>query len=149
MKNSILCPLLIAILSISIPLSSAQAAESKCPLLFKKEKLCAELHWVKEPKAVEMPTEKDKAEFTLTFKSTTGKKENTDPKQRVSVGIFMPSMDHGSMPVTLTKTETGVYQVQNVYFTMSGEWEIHVKLVATESKTEKIVDQAKVPYTLK
>jgi hypothetical protein len=142
---------LITLTSLVFVLPFAQASTPKCPLLFKKEKLCAELHWDKEPKAVEMPTEKDKAAFTIQFKSTvksaSGTFENADPTHDVSVGIFMPEMDHGSMPVKITHSDKGVYKIEDVYFTMTGAWEINVKLV--DAKTHKIFDQAKIPYTLK
>ena len=53
----------------------------------------------------------------------------------LKVTVFMPMMGHGSSPTTITalkdasgKLIPGAYQVSKIYFTMGGEWEIHIML---------------------
>lgn len=43
----------------------------------------------------------------------------------LKVKLWMPSMNHGSMPVTIEKVSNGVYEAREIFFTMPGEWDIH------------------------
>jgi hypothetical protein len=42
----------------------------------------------------------------------------------VKVVLWMPSMGHGSSPVTVEKNEDGTYRASKVFFIMRGNWEI-------------------------
>lgn len=137
----------------------ALAADEKkvaCPIQFKKTGLCAELTWTILPKKVEMPTENDKAEFTLqVFKNPrlpVGSSGAQEPlAQDLAVKLFMPSMGHGSLP-TQVEAEvdekghkiSGKFRVKDVYFSMPGKWEIRLEL----KKAAAVLDRAAVPYTL-
>jgi hypothetical protein len=46
----------------------------------------------------------------------------------VAVLLWMPGMGHGSSPVTVTRIDVGTFRAANVFFTMKGDWEIHVQL---------------------
>ena len=64
-----------------------------------------------------------------------------DPAGSLSVVLWMPSMGHGSSPVTVKRVEEGVYKVTNVYFSMRGDWEIRFFV----KNGNEILDQAVVP----
>ncbi len=51
-----------------------------------------------------------------------------DFPQTVNVRLWMPSMNHGSSPVTVTKVDTGTYLVDDVFFSMPGDWDIQIQL---------------------
>lgn len=44
----------------------------------------------------------------------------------MKVVLWMPSMGHGSSPVTLTKVGVNKYQVTEAYFMMPGQWEVRL-----------------------
>ena len=52
--------------------------------------------------------------------------------------LWMPSMGHGSSPVTIKKIATGIYDVTDVYFIMDGDWQIKVQLKTGTSILEEL-----------
>lgn len=64
-----------------------------------------------------------------------------DIQAAVNVRLWMPSMGHGSSPVTVQRLDVGTYLVEDVFFSMPGDWEIEVDLT-NESGT---VDTIKIP----
>lgn len=59
------------------------------------------------------------------------------------VSLWMPDMGHGSSPTALQRVldpngqiRTGVYRVLNIYFVMSGVWEVRVELNNADGSTE-------------
>jgi hypothetical protein len=134
---------------------NAWAADPSCELIFKKKKLCAQINWVIPPKQVELPTEKDAAEFTLTFKKKTvagATPISTPLAESVYVKLFMPSMGHGSHPTQVIPLRDsqgnlvpGQYQVKNVLFSMPGDWLIQVQL----KKADQVLDQANLPFKMR
>ncbi len=120
------------------------AQSEKCPLEFTKSDLCASIEWVKNP------TEEESGAFTLRFWSLSQGTESGPyiaPSNEVFVKLWMPSMGHGSSPVTIkpalnTSGEiiAGVYDVSDVFFTMHGNWEIQVQL----RQARKVIEQAKI-----
>lgn len=124
-----------------------------CPLFFKKSKLCGKLNWTVPPKNVELPTEKDTAEFTFELfqKTPSVKLSKVQSKYEIQVQPFMPSMGHGSIPTRVIRdtkspveTERMRFTVKNVLFSMPGDWEIRIHLKDGDRK----IDQVVVPYTL-
>jgi hypothetical protein len=57
----------------------------------------------------------------------------------VSVALFMPSMGHGSSPITVERLDVGTYRAKNVFFTMAGNWEIQFMLKAGDAVTDQAV----------
>ena len=55
-----------------------------------------------------------------------------------SLFLWMPSMGHGSSPVTIKKIATGVYDISDVYFIMDGDWQIRVQLKNGATVTEEM-----------
>jgi hypothetical protein len=67
-----------------------------------------------------------------------------DPSEQLHVFLWMPSMGHGSSPVTLTKIAPGEYDVTNVYFIMGGKWQVKFQLISNG----KVVDETVLNYTI-
>lgn len=116
-------------------------AQTHCALQFSQSHLCASLSWTQGPVS---PNE---SEFILKFWDEQSSSESgpyIDPLNTLSVVLWMPSMGHGSSPVTIEKLDTGVYRVRRVYFIMPGEWEVRAFL----KNNTTLVDQAHVTLTL-
>lgn len=131
-----------------------------CPLSFSHVGLCASLEWVQladlrgNATADATGTDQER-EFILRFwekgkgNSQTG--PYVDPSQKVSVKLWMPSMGHGSAPVKIDhhksasrQDEIGVFDVTQVVFIMSGNWEIRIQL----KQDQKMIDEAIHPIAI-
>jgi hypothetical protein len=116
----------------SSPRVYAQSADTACPIVFKKDRLCASVSWVKKPVATEMPTQKDATSFTLKFwsrKSGAADGPYVVPAFPVTVTLSMPGMKMDDAPapvVTAVPGQPGVYSVTNVLFSMAGNWIISI-----------------------
>lgn len=44
------------------------------------------------------------------------------------VYLWMPSMGHGGPEIRLEEISTGIYQLDEVYFIMEGDWQVIIKL---------------------
>lgn len=113
--------------------SSPVPGSPDCPLPFPKHRVCAEIIWNSPvAEAVNSP-------FQLRFWKMgegTANGPYADPPHAVAVKLWMPAMGHGSSPVTVTPAVesggtriSGIFDVNNVYFIMPGDWEIHVQLI--------------------
>ncbi len=112
------------------PIRTEDAFE--CPLSFPRQRMCAELSWNG------IPNSQDPSSFTLRFwksGAATHHGPYSNPPNEVFVKLWMPSMGHGSSPITTVQSHDsghqsipGVYEGSNVYFIMSGAWEVHVQL---------------------
>lgn len=136
------------IASLSPTNAHGDVAAQDCPLSFDKAGLCASLTWEK------MATDEEKGEFTLRFWK---KNEATEAGPyvvvpgKLAVKLFMPSMGHGSSPVTITPkldqtgaAVPGVYSITDVYFIMGGPWEIWVQF----KQGTQVLDQVKLPIEI-
>jgi hypothetical protein len=64
-----------------------------------------------------------------------------DVAPSVEVRLWMPSMGHGASPVRVQRIDVGTYQVDDVYFSMAGDWEIQIDL----KNGNEVIDAAKIP----
>lgn len=103
-----------------------------CQISLPKSNLCASLTWT-----VPSVPRKKKGAFELRF-TRPGSNELVDAPATVGVVLWMPSMDHGSSPVTVERKGRGLYLATDVYFVMGGEWDIIVQLLQGE---EEVLDQ--------
>ncbi len=103
-----------------------------CDIRFASLKMCAELIWETKP------TETDFGSFVLEFYNPKDRSQFMDPPSTLSVTLLMPSLGHGSSPMTLEKLTTGQFRVSKVFFTMHGDWQIQLKL----QNAATIIDQA-------
>lgn len=59
------------------------------------------------------------SEFNITFQQP--------PDFQLQIELFMPSMGHGSAPVTITPLDELNYNITRVFFTMHGTWEVRIQ----------------------
>ncbi len=101
-----------------------------CQLDFKKLNACASIKWET------LPTQKDSGSFILQFYSNGADFALTRAPR---VFLWMPSMGHGSSPVTVKVISSSAFNVEKVFFIMPGEWDINV-LIQNENGAS--IDQA-------
>lgn len=94
---------------------------------------CVDITWEVQP------TDDAAGSFLLKFYSANTPEVAVDPQAKVAVVLWMPSMGHGSSPVTVTPVSAGVYRATNVYFVMPGAWEIRIKLKNDKNETAEVV----------
>lgn len=98
---------------------------------------CVELNWEK------VAVKKEFGQFVI--KITRANLYDQSPTLVDSHGIeaflWMPSMGHGSSPLKIDKVDSGIYRISRVYFSMPGDWEIHIKISA-----DKATDELVIPY---
>lgn len=59
--------------------------------------------------------------------------------------IWMPTMGHGSFPISVVEIADGIYEFSEIFFTMPGLWDIHFQVLG---KDEKILSEVKWSLTL-
>jgi len=52
--------------------------------------------------------------------------------------LWMPTMGHGSFPVTLSRLANGVYEAREIFFTMPGYWDIHFQIFQENNLDEEV-----------
>ena len=115
-----------------------------CALRFQKAGLCASLEWITPP------TSETEGEARLRFWNPQQANENgpfTNPGPSVFVKLWMPSMGHGSSPVTTAPEKDasnaaipGLFRATRVYFVMPGDWDFIVQI----RDGRQVIDEAKI-----
>lgn len=97
-------------------------AEKKCSLYLATEKICTDIEWKQFQEG------KQKGSFFIcSYDQASGVPVNMSHQPFVE--LWMPSMNHGSSPTKIDNPlSVGVYPVTNVYFIMSGDWEIRIQI---------------------
>ncbi|MGZ3653457.1 MAG: FixH family protein [Bdellovibrionota bacterium] len=95
---------------------------------------CVALRWET------LPTEEDFGSFLFVV-SRNGMP--VDPDSPPSVLLWMPSMGHGSSPVTVDRLALGEYRATKVFFAMKGPWEIRFQLAGAAG----VKDETILPFT--
>ncbi|MDO9183178.1 MAG: FixH family protein [Bacteriovorax sp.] len=67
-----------------------------------------------------------------------------DSNYSLGAYLWMKSMGHGSSPIVVTKLTNGVYQLSELYFSMTGDWQLHLTL----NKNNLIVEDVEYSYSL-
>jgi len=128
----------------SVRATDPQSAQTgNCPLQFVVSGYCASLTWQSTP------SDQGSASFTLKFwkaEQESPQGPYADPTGSVYTKLWMPSMGHGSSPVTLTHSQDssgnqvpGVFQGSDVYFIMPGAWDVHVQILNGAQVSEEAV----------
>ena len=107
-----------------------------CPHKLSSSGKCVSLDWEV------LPTEEDFGQFLIKIWQP-NLADESEFVEDVSVFLWMPSMNHGSSPVTIKQVDIGTYRVNDVFFTMPGEWEIHIQL----KNNNEVKDQVAIPFT--
>lgn len=117
-------------------LDQVNQQNTPCAQSWVQSSLCVDLVWK------QLQTEEDRGVFELRFYHLDNPSVLVDPAETLAVSLWMPSMGHGSAPVKVEKIADGHYLVSEVYFVMSGDWDIRV-----QQKQEKtVLDQAIFTY---
>ena len=108
----------------------------ECGLLFKSENICLSTKWNQRP------SESEFGEMILTFKDAKDPERLVDPIANPTIILWMPSMGHGSSPVSIERVGLGTYRAFDIFFIMPGEWDIRYQLKNSndviEEKIQKI-----------
>lgn len=103
--------------------NSVGETQAECRQTFSKSGLCLVWYWEKKPTSV-------KDEGILIFKSYHLNAHDqtaveTDMAASPHIVLWMPDMGHGSRPTVTHRLDVGTYRVSKIYFSMTGEWDIH------------------------
>lgn len=115
---------------LSSPEDGPRKTGSGCTATFKTEAACVDLKWEK------FPTETEFGSFVFTVSNSSQvlmEAPATDGVNLPKVVLWMPSMGHGSSPVTVERLSTGVYRATRVFFTMKGDWEIRFQTASDQA----------------
>lgn len=114
-----------------------QEKAGTCPASFSAG-LCISMKWER------VPTESEFGAFlfqTYRLNPQDNSVSLEDPQDAPAVVLWMPSMGHGSSPVTVERVAAGTYRASQVFFTMRGDWEIRFQL----KDKNGVRDQAVIP----
>ncbi len=116
-------------------LTRNEEATADCKMHLKTENLCLKATWDS------MPTESTFGSMTLTFTDKNTPERIISPRHEPSMLLWMPSMGHGSSPVTITLIEDGIYKANDIFFIMPGPWEIRYQLKDGDKVVEEIIQE--------
>ena len=102
---------------------------------FKTESLCLKATWDS------LPTESTFGSMTLTFTDKSNPERIISPHRAPFILLWMPSMGHGSSPVTITLIEDGIYKADDIFFIMPGPWEIRYQIKDGDKVVEEIIQE--------
>jgi len=108
-----------------------------CGYFFSTEKICLKIEWIKKP------SENSFGEMDLTFVDPLDQNIFIDPLNEPNILLWMPSMGHGSSPVSMERIDVGHYRAREIFFIMAGDWDIHYQLKSgsdvVEEKIQKVI----------
>lgn len=116
---------------------AGEKLETSCRIRFADSGLCVAWKWEVKP------TESQVGSFTFrTFKVDSSDQFPVliDPPAIPQVVLWMPSMGHGSSPITVTKLEAGTYRASQVFFVMAGTWDIKFQISDGNSVIDEAID---------
>lgn len=109
----------------SQPEPNPQELKADCLTKFSKSGLCLSWYWEKRPISTESGSLVFKTYRLNLLDQTPVETELAGPPQVV---LWMPSMGHGSTPVTTEQIDVGTFRGVNVFFIMPGDWEIRFQV---------------------
>ena len=115
---------------LSSPEAGPRKSGSGCIATFKTQNACVDLKWEK------FPTETEFGSFIFSVSDASQilmEAPATDNSVLPKVVLWMPSMGHGSSPVTVERLATGLYRANRVFFTMKGDWEIRFQTASDQA----------------
>lgn len=107
---------------IALTRQNNELTSGNCNRFFQGQGLCVDYRWDYFPPIEEFGS------MILTFYLATDSSVLQSPQTEVKVKLYMPSMGHGSSPVTVTEISPGVFRADDICFTMGGDWEIYIQL---------------------
>jgi len=110
-------------------------ASGECTVVFTTEALCLRAQWV------QFPSESTFGEMSLTFTDLEDSNRKLDPRASVAIVLWMPSMGHGSSPVTIERINVGEFRASDVFFIMPGPWDIRYQLKSGDDVLEEQIQK--------
>jgi hypothetical protein len=104
-----------------------------CDLYFKENELCLFSKWEV------FPNESQFGQMKLTFTERNDDRVLVTPKYHFEMILWMPSMGHGSSPVSITPISKGVFRASEIFFIMPGAWEIRFQLKDEGKIVEEVI----------
>jgi hypothetical protein len=107
-----------------------------CTLKWSSKNYCLSWSWKKRP------TEDETGSMILRvykFSELDQFIETVDLNSNPQVVLWMPGMNHGSSPTSVQRIGIGTYQVDEVFFTMPGPWQIKFRLL-NDTAVDEVVD---------
>lgn len=101
---------------------SGKAGGGRCGAETSTGSICIKLTWET------LPTETQFGSFIFTLSDLAADRLDTTNHSPMSVVLWMPSMGHGSSPVTVETIAPGIYRAKKVFFNMKGDWEIQFRI---------------------
>ncbi len=98
---------------------------------FNDSKVQLDMHWLEEPEV----GREAKLMIILTDQDNAIIKDDID----IRVMLWMPTMGHGSFPVTVEKVSDGIYKAREVFFTMPGYWDVHFQIFENNVLKEEVL----------
>lgn len=122
--KSLVLTLILTFLSINIAI-----ADENCGIKFEKTNVCANIEWIYGPYLDQYNSAKISLTNIENFTSI-----------KVIPWMVMSSHEHGSRPVTLTKTSDNEYLIEKAYFMggMQGTWFFKVQLLKDTTVLEEV-----------
>jgi hypothetical protein len=117
------------------PPVSNEPPVTKCKYFFEAKRLCLDFKWLARPSQTQL------AELEFKFFIQERPTEFIDPALQPFISLWMPSMGHGSRPVVVEKTATGVYKASKIFFIMPGEWEIRFQLKEDKDVVDQVIEK--------
>lgn len=112
-----------------------ETLSAQCGLIFSVEDLCLQTKWI------EKPSESSFGSMELTFTDKNDASRFIDPILTPEIILWMSSMGHGSSPVTLERVDVGRYKASEIFFIMSGPWDIRYQLKRGNDVIEEQIQQ--------
>jgi hypothetical protein len=117
-------------------LNLAQADSHNSHLVFKNGALHAHLNWLTGPFV-------EKESVLQIHWMNPANHQPTALDGTFTVTLFMPEMGHGSSPTTITAStdekglpRLGVYNISQMYFLMTGQWQVNINVKYTDGSEE-------------
>ncbi len=97
---------------------ATKPAGQRCTVEVSNGALCLKLTWEV------FPTESQFGSFIFLISDLHNDQLVAASPSPLTVTLWMPSMGHGSSPVTVETIAPGIYRAKKVFFNMKGDWEI-------------------------
>jgi hypothetical protein len=116
---------------------SEKQEHSACDVKFSVSGDCVSFVWETVPASV-----KDYGSFLFKIyrlNKGDGSMVLVEASGTVVVQLWMPSMGHGSSPVTVEHLDVGTYRAKQVLFIMPGQWEIRFQIVNEHGQVDQAI----------
>ena len=105
----------------------------KCKHVFEATQTCLNYKWTKSATATEMGS------IELFFAEINKPLTPIELNYDAAIVLWMPSMGHGSRPVSIEKLSNSKYSATKIFFIMPGEWEIRFQLKSNKEVVDEYI----------